>query len=98
MCLIVVGSGLVLLFPNFEQLRTTMQQWHVVHAITAILIIGYALAHIYMGTIGVEGAYGNMRDGVTDEAWAKSHHANWYNDVKSGKEAAKSGAAQQTQH
>ena len=98
MCLIVSVSGLILLFPNLDQLRTTMQQAHVVHVITAILVTGFALAHIYMGTIGVEGAYDNMRDGVTDETWAKEHHENWYNDVKSGKEAAKSGAAPQTQH
>ncbi|MBI1943902.1 MAG: formate dehydrogenase subunit gamma [Betaproteobacteria bacterium] len=98
MCLVVSASGLVLLFPNFEQLRTTMQQMHIIHVVSAVLVTGFALAHIYMGTIGVEGAYGNMRDGVTDEAWAKEHHANWYQDVKSGKEAAKSGAAPQTQH
>ena len=98
LCLIVSVSGLILLFPNFDQLRATMQQASVVHSIAAILVIGFALGHIYMGTIGVEGAYGNMRDGVTDETWAKEHHGNWYNDVKSGKIAAKSSAAPQTQH
>ena len=65
-------------------------------------MIGLALGHIYMGTVGVEGAYGNMRDGVTDETWAKEHHQYWYEDAKSGKTgattAAKSGAAPQTQH
>ena len=98
LCLIVSISGLILLFPNFDQLRATMQQASVVHAIAAILVIGLGLGHIYMGTIGVEGAYGNMRDGVTDETWAKEHHEYWYNDVKSGKVTAKSGAAPQTQH
>jgi len=98
LCLIVSVSGLILLFPNFDQLRSTMQQASVVHAIAAVLVIGFALGHIYMGTIGVEGAYGNMRDGVTDETWAREHHDLWYNDVKSGKVAAKSGAAPQTQH
>jgi formate dehydrogenase subunit gamma len=39
-----------------------------------------------------------MRDGVTDETWGKEHHEYWYNDVKSGKIAAKSGAAPQIQH
>jgi formate dehydrogenase subunit gamma len=38
-----------------------------------------------MGTIGVEGAYGSMRNGYVDEAWAKEHHQLWYEDVKSGK-------------
>ena len=102
LCLIVSVSGLILLFPNFDQLRSTMQQASVVHAIAAILVIGFAIGHIYMGTIGVEGAYGNMRDGVTDETWAKEHHDMWYDDVKSGgvgvTTAAKSGAAPQTLH
>ena len=100
LCLIVSVSGLVMLFPNVEafQLRATFQQASVVHAIAAVLVIAAGLGHIYMGTIGVEGAYGNMRDGVTDETWAREHHEHWYNDVKSGKEAAKAGAAPQTQH
>jgi len=33
-----------------------------------------------MGTIGVEGVYGNMRTGYTDETWAKEHHEIWYNE------------------
>jgi formate dehydrogenase subunit gamma len=98
LCLIVSVSGLILLFPNFDQVRATMQQAHIVHAVAAILVIGLGLGHIYMGTIGVEGAYRNMRDGVTDETWAKEHHEYWYNDVKSGKAAARSGAAPQIQH
>jgi formate dehydrogenase subunit gamma len=82
--LVLCGSGAVLLFPNFEQLRMTMQQANVVHAVAAVLVIAAGIGHIYMGTIGVEGAYGNMRDGVTDETWAKEHHELWYNQVKSG--------------
>ena len=100
--LIICASGLVLLFPNFDQVRATMQQASVIHAIAAVLVIAAALGHIYMGTIGMEGAYRNMRDGVTDETWAKEHHQYWYEDVKAGKLAAKSGAgpqaSAQTQH
>jgi len=100
LCLIVSVSGVVMLFPNIEafELRATFQQASVVHAIAAVLVVAAGLGHIYMGTIGVEGAYDNMRDGVTDETWAKEHHQYWYEDVKSGKAAAKSGAAPQTQH
>ena len=96
--LIICASGLVLLFPNFDQVRATMQQASVIHAVAAVLVIAAGLGHIYMGTIGMEGAYRNMRDGVTDETWAKEHHQYWYEDVKSGKVAAKSGAAPQTQN
>jgi formate dehydrogenase subunit gamma len=98
LCLILCVTGLVLLFPNFDQLRVTMQQMIIIHAVTAVAVIAFALGHIYMGTIGVEGAYGNMRDGVTDETWAKEHHDLWYDEVKSGKIAEKSGAAPQIQH
>jgi len=100
LCLVVSISGLVLLFPNFDQVRTTMQQAHVVHVVAAVLVIAFSLGHIYMGTIGVEGAYENMRDGVTDESWAKAHHENWYNEVKGGTPAkpAEPAAAPQAQH
>jgi formate dehydrogenase subunit gamma len=100
LCTIVSISGIVLLFPNMSafELRATFQQANVIHAIAAVLVIAAGIGHIYMGTIGVEGAYGNMRDGMTDETWAKAHHENWYNDVKSGKADAKPGTAPQTQH
>jgi len=97
LCLVVSVSGLILLFPNFDQLRATMQQASIVHAIAALVVIAYGLSHIYMGTIGVEGAYRNMRDGVTDETWAKEHHEYWYHDVKSGKADEKPVAAPRTQ-
>jgi formate dehydrogenase subunit gamma len=100
--LILCVSGAILLFPNFDQLRATMQQAHVVHAIVGVLVIAAACGHIYLGTVGVPGAYRNMRDGTTDETWAREHHENWYNDVKAGKvpgdAAAKPAGAPQTQH
>jgi formate dehydrogenase subunit gamma len=52
------------------------------------------LGHIYIGTIGMRGAYSAMRNGYVDEAWAKEHHEYWYEDVKSGKvPAERSGTA-----
>jgi formate dehydrogenase subunit gamma len=92
LCLVLSVTGLILLFPNFDQVRATMQQANIIHAIAAILVIAFALGHIYMGTIGVEGAYRNMADGVTDETWAKEHHVLWYNEVKGGAKAAAGGA------
>jgi formate dehydrogenase subunit gamma len=83
--IVVSVSGVILLFPNFDQVRATMQQANIVHVVAAVLVIALALGHIYMGTIGVEGAYRNMRDGYTDETWAKEHHEYWYHDVKAGK-------------
>lgn len=74
-------TGFILDFPNFEQGRTLMQITSVLHAVTAVLFIALALAHIYVGTIGVEGAYECMRTGVVDETWAKEHHEYWYDEA-----------------
>jgi formate dehydrogenase subunit gamma len=78
-------TGMVLLFPNFEQLRSTMQQAHIVHAVGSIVFIVMSFAHIYLGTVGMEGAYEGMRTGYVDEEWAREHHSLWYDDIKSGK-------------
>lgn len=83
---IVVGlSGLVLDFPNFDQTRQTMQLANIIHLVGATLFMIGALGHIYMGTIGMRGAYTAMRTGVVDETWAKEHHSLWYDDIRSGK-------------
>ena len=92
LCLIVTVTGLILLFPNFDQVRSTMQLANIIHAISSVLVIGFGLGHIYMGSIGVEGAYRNMADGVTDETWAREHHELWYNEVKRGAKPAPGGA------
>lgn len=83
--LIVSASGLVLDFPNFDQVRAVMIEANVVHAVAAGAVMAISLGHIYLGSIGLEGAYDAMRYGYVDEAWAKEHHEYWYNDIKSGK-------------
>ena len=92
--LVVLGAvmsvtGLILDFPNWNQGRELMQQANVIHAIAAVLFIAGSFGHVYMGTIGVQGAYGGMRDGFVDETWAREHHALWYEDVKAGKRPEK---------
>ena len=82
---IVSVTGLILDFPNWNQGRQLMQQANVIHAIAAILFIAGAFGHIYIGTIGMEGAYGGMRHGYVDEAWAREHHSLWYEEIKAGR-------------
>ena len=82
---VLVVTGLILDFPNFDQTRATMQIANIVHLSAAMFAIATASFHIYMGTIGMRGAYDGMRYGYVDEAWAKEHHEYWYNDVMSGK-------------
>ena len=80
---VVSWTGVVLLFPNFDQTRAVMQDAWNWHASAALVYISIALGHIYLGTIGLEGSYQAMRSGEVDEAWAKEHHEYWYNEVKS---------------
>ena len=83
--IIVSLSGFVLNFPNFDQTRNIMQIANVIHGIGALMFVIGSFGHIYMGTLGMAGAYDAMRTGYVDETWAKEHHEYWYNDVKSGK-------------
>ena len=85
--LIVVGSGLVLdkLLPGLVYERSTMQVAHMVHAVATVLMMAMFIGHIYIGTIGMEGAYEGMKTGYVDEAWAREHHEFWYDDVKAGR-------------
>ncbi len=87
---IVVGSGLVLdrLIPNVTLLRSDVQVAHMIHAGAAVLMMAMFAGHIYIGTIGMRGAYRAMRDGDVDEGWAREHHALWYEDIEAGKIAA----------
>ena len=85
--LVVVGSGLVMdkLIPGLAYLRGDMQVANMIHAVASVLMMALFLGHIYMGTIGMKGAYSAMRTGYVDEGWAKEHHALWYDDIKAGK-------------
>jgi formate dehydrogenase subunit gamma len=85
--LIVVASGLMLdkLIPGLVYERSTMQLSHMVHAVATLLMIAMFLGHIYLGTIGMAGAYKAMKTGHVDETWAKEHHELWYDDIKAGK-------------
>ena len=84
---IVVASGLVLdmLIPGLIYERSTMQIANMIHGVSTVLMMAMFLGHIYMGTIGMQGAFSAMREGYVDETWAKEHHELWYNDIKAGK-------------
>jgi len=85
--LIVVGSGLVLdkLVPGLDYLRGDMQVAHMIHAVATVLMMAMFMGHIYMGTIGMAGAYYAMKTGYVDETWAREHHELWYDDIQAGK-------------
>jgi formate dehydrogenase subunit gamma len=66
-------SGWYLLFPYLPANVTELQFWTVIHAV----IIAAMLAHIYIGSVGMEGAFDAMGTGEVDINWAKEHHSLW---------------------
>jgi formate dehydrogenase subunit gamma len=70
-------SGWFLLFPYLPGNVTVLQIWTVIHAVVAMLFIAAMLAHIYIGSIGMEGAFDAMGTGEVDVNWAKEHHSLW---------------------
>jgi len=70
-------SGILLLFPFYGTNIADMQIAQVVHAVVAVLFIALILGHIYIGTLGMEGAFEAMATGEVDVNWAKEHHDLW---------------------
>ena len=70
-------SGWFLLFPYLPANVTALQVWTVIHAVIAMLFIAVMMAHIYIGSIGMEGAFDAMGTGEVDLNWAKEHHSLW---------------------
>src|SRR5262249_11830166 len=64
--LLVSASGFVLLFPFYGTNIADMQIAQVIHAVIAMLFIALILAHIYIGTLGMEGAFEAMGTGEVD--------------------------------
>ena len=79
----VSASGYLLLFPFYVTNIAGMQIAQVIHGVVAILFIALILGHIYIGTIGMEGAFEAMWTGEVDFNWAKEHHNLWLEEVLS---------------
>jgi formate dehydrogenase subunit gamma len=73
----VAVSGFLLLFPFYVTNIFGMQIAQVVHSVIAILFIALILGHIYIGTLGMEGAFEAMWTGEVDYNWANEHHDLW---------------------
>jgi formate dehydrogenase subunit gamma len=81
-------TGYLLLFPFYGTGISGMQIAEVVHATVAMLFIAAMLGHIYIGTIGMEGAAEAMGEGTVDINWAKQHHSLWLADEVAHAEGA----------
>jgi formate dehydrogenase subunit gamma len=88
----VIVSGYFLLFPFYLTNIAGMQIAQVVHAVVAVLFVAVILGHIYVGTLGIEGAFEAMGTGEVDLNWAKEHHDLWLEDeLAKGRPAALQG-------
>ena len=87
----VIGTEFpTVLAPIQEQQLQTL--WH---SIMAVFMTAVIIAHIYIGSFGMEGALDAMTSGEVDENWAKEHHSLWVEEIKSsGSAEPSSGKAQ----
>lgn len=70
-------SGILMLFPfSFADING-MQLAQYVHATAGVIMIAVIIAHIYIGSLGMEGAYDAMGSGTVDLSWAREHHSAW---------------------
>jgi formate dehydrogenase subunit gamma len=70
-------TGYLLMFPFYGTDIADMQLAQIIHGIVAMLFVAVMIAHIYIGSIGMEGAFEAMWDGTVDVNWAREHHRLW---------------------
>jgi formate dehydrogenase subunit gamma len=82
----IAVTGYIMMFP-FQFIATDMAGMQLaiqLHGIISLVLIAIILAHIYIGSIGMEGAFAAMGSGRVDLNWAKEHHSLWVDDMMSG--------------
>lgn len=99
--IVLALSGVLLLFPDDlgpraaaaifgvsdQRMVTTLAE--LAHLAAAILMVCFALGHIYLGTYGTEGTLESMTDGSVDENWAKTHHDIWLKEIRAADDEAR---------
>jgi formate dehydrogenase subunit gamma len=73
----IAVSGYLLMFPFYTTGIAGMQLAQMVHAVGGVALIAVILGHIYIGSVGMEGAFDAMGNGEVDVNWAKEHHSLW---------------------
>lgn len=74
----VLGTELPAQLTMLEEMQFA-QVWHAIIGLVLIVVI---IAHIYIGTIGMEGAFDAMGSGRVDENWAREHHSIWAEELR----------------
>ncbi len=75
-------SGVWLMFPFVFGDVASMQLMQVIHAVVSLVLTAIVIAHIYIGSLGMEQAFDAMGTGQVDENWAKEHHGIWLAKLK----------------
>ncbi|MBM3554458.1 MAG: formate dehydrogenase subunit gamma [Alphaproteobacteria bacterium] len=74
---VLAYTGISMMFPFYWLSMANMQLAVLVHAGVSIALIGIMIAHVYIGSLGMEGAFDAMGHGYVDENWAREHHSIW---------------------
>lgn len=77
----IFGFGLPADLTPMQEMQYA-QLWH---AIVALFLIAVIIAHIYIGTMGMEGAFDAMGTGEVDRNWAQEHHPLWIEEEEGAK-------------
>jgi len=70
-----IGAG-----GELSQLQQT-QVASIWHALVGLVFIAVIIGHIYIGSVGMEGAIEAVSTGQVDRTWAKNHHNLWVEEV-----------------
>ncbi|MBW0148509.1 formate dehydrogenase subunit gamma [Marinobacter arenosus] len=78
----VMNSILGTSFPTELAPHEEMQYANIWHSIVAFVMMVAIIAHIYIGSVGMEGAFDAMGNGEVDIEWARQHHDLWVAEVE----------------
>lgn len=75
----MLGFGVLpeTLAPHEEMQFATL--WH---AMVSFVLMAIVIAHIYIGSVGMEGAFDAMGSGEVEEQWAREHHGLWLKELE----------------
>ena len=78
----VINSVLGTELPTNLAPHEEMQYANIWHSIVAFVMMVAIIAHIYIGSVGMEGAFDAMGNGQVDLEWARQHHDLWVEEVQ----------------
>ena len=67
--------------PTPCRLRKRCNYAQLWHALVSLVLTAIIFAHIYLGSVGMEGAFDAMGKGEVEEQWAREHHSIWAQEV-----------------